>query len=45
MGRWSSDLYRVYVRACFEQSLQWTRTAGSTDTHPVADTFDEVEHY
>ena len=45
MGRWSSDLYRVYVRACFEQTVQWTATMGSTSTHPITDTFDEVEHY
>ena len=31
MGRWSSDLYRLYVRACFEQCVKWSRLAGSTD--------------
>ena len=30
MGRWSSDCLRLYVRACFESTLQWTRTAGSS---------------
>ena len=45
MGRWSSDLYRVYVRACFEQTIKWTCTMGSTATNPIRDTFDEVEHY
>ena len=47
MGRWSSDLYRLYVRACFEKSIEWSRRCGSTsvqDLAGVAD-FDEVEHY
>ena len=47
MGRWSSDLYRLYVRASFEKSLEWSRRAGSTSVHDVAGVteFDEVEHY
>ena len=35
MGRWSSDCWRLYVRACFEQSLDWTRRAGSQRVHDV----------
>ena len=29
MGRWSSDCYRLYVRACFEKTLDWTRSHAS----------------
>jgi hypothetical protein len=46
MGRWSSDCYRLYVRACFESTLKWTRAAGSTQVHDVAgEDFDEVDFY
>ena len=45
LGRWSSDLYRLYVRACFEQSIEWTRKAGSTKVSDVAASFDEVDDY
>ena len=46
MGRWSSDLHRLYVRACFEQCCSWTRRAGSTSASAVAGTeFDEVDGY
>jgi|TARA_B110000027_G_C15877819_1_gene194034 hypothetical protein len=46
MGRWSSDLHRLYVRACFEQCCSWTRRAGSTSASAVAGTeFDEVDAY
>ena len=45
MGRWSSDCYRLYVRACFEQTMQWTVTAGSTRVSDVAGEFDEVDAY
>ena len=36
MGRWSSDCWRLYVRACFEQTLVWTRKAGSQIVNDVA---------
>ena len=47
MGRWSSDLYKLYVRACFEKSMEWSRVAGSTPVHDMAGTieFDEVADY
>jgi hypothetical protein len=45
MGRWSSDLHRLYVRACFEQCVDWTRKAGSTAVSDLAGTFDEVDFY
>jgi hypothetical protein len=45
MGRWSSDLHRLYVRACFEQCVDWTRRAGSTQVSDLAGTFDEVDYY
>ena len=45
MGRWSSDLHRLYVRACFEQCCEWTRKAGSTQVSDVAGEFDEVDSY
>ncbi|OUV34607.1 MAG: hypothetical protein CBC48_05665 [bacterium TMED88] len=45
MGRWSSDLHRLYVRACFEQCVDWTRKAGSTQVTDLAGTFDEVDFY
>ena len=45
MGRWSSDLHRLYVRACREQCLRWTQRAGSTQVSDVAGTFEEVDYY
>ena len=45
MGRWSSDIHRLYVRACFEQCLEWTRKAGSAKHTAVAVEFDEVDDY
>jgi hypothetical protein len=45
MGRWSSDMHRLYVRACFEQCRAWTRKAGSTQVSDVAGQFDEVDDY
>ena len=45
MGRWSSDIYRLYVRACFERCAEWTRRAGSTQVTDVARTIDEVDDY
>ena len=45
MGRWSSDIHRLYVRACFEQCLDWSRRAGSTATREVAADYAEVDDY
>ena len=45
MGRWSSDIYRLYVRACFSQTVEWSRRAGSQVVHDVAQEFDEVDSY
>ena len=45
MGRWSSDIYHLYVRACFERCCEWTRKAGSTVVTDVARTVDEVHYY
>ena len=45
MGRWSSDCYRLYVRACFQSTLKWSRLAGSTVVHDLAGEFDEVDFY
>ena len=51
MGRWSSDCYRLYVRACFEQTMAWTRKLGSqlVHLHDVQGTYErraqETEQY
>ena len=45
MGRWSSDLHRLYVRACFEQCQDWTRRAGGAVVSELAGEFDEVDDY
>ena len=45
MGRWSSDIYRLYVRACFERCCEWTKRAGSTHVTDVVVDFDEVDSY
>ena len=49
MGRWSSDCYRLYVRACFEQTLAWTRKLGSQKVNDVQGTYErsaqETEEY
>jgi hypothetical protein len=45
MGRWSSDIYRLYVRACFSETLKWSRHAGSQHVDDVAQEFEEVDSY
>ena len=46
MGRWSSDCYRLYVRACYEQTLFWSSKCGSTQVRDLAGQwFDEVSYY
>jgi hypothetical protein len=47
MGRWSSDMHRLYVRACFQDCCDWTRRAGSQSYDDVEGgvAFDEVEDY
>ena len=46
MGRWSSDMHRLYVRACFEQCCEWTRRAGTQSVSDLAGMpFDEVDDY
>ena len=45
LGRWSSDCFRLYVRACYEQCTAWSRKAGSADVTSVAADFDEVDEY
>ena len=45
MGRWSSDLYRLYVRACFEQCCKWSARVGSTKFSATAGVYDEVDSY
>ena len=44
-GRWSSDLYRLYVRCCYQQCVAWTAKAGSTTFTPTAAVYDEVDDY
>ena len=45
MGRWSSDCYRIYVRACFSTTLEWSRRCGSQSVDDVAGEFAEVDCY
>ena len=45
MGRWSSDCYRLYVRACFGQTLECSRRCGSQMVSDVAAEFEEVDSY
>jgi len=45
MGRLSSDCYRLYVHACFNQTLEWMQRAGSTVVDDVAGEFEEVDCY
>lgn len=45
MGRWSSDIHRLYVRACYEQCLDWTRRCGSASSTSIAADIDEVDDY
>ena len=45
MGRWSSDCYRLYVRACWAQTLGWSRACGSQRVEDVAEQFAEVDCY
>ena len=42
LGRWSSDCWRLYVRACFEQTMQWTRRLGSQQVHDLNGEYEEA---
>ena len=44
MGRWCSDIHRLYVRACFERCCEWTKMAGSVVVTDVAQIFDFDDH-
>lgn len=44
MGRWSSDIHRLYVRACFEHVCEWTARAGSAAPNTIeGHVFDDIE--
>ena len=45
MGRWSSDIHRLYVRACYEQCIDRTKRCGSANASSIAADFDEVDDY
>ena len=45
MGRWSSDIHQLYVRACYERCCEWSRLAGSAVVTDVVVDFDEVDAY
>ena len=45
MGRWSSDIHRLYVRACYEACCAWTAKAGSQQVNDLDGEFDEVDEY
>ena len=45
MGRWSSDIYSLYVRACLERCCDWSRRAGSVAVTDLEGTIDEVYYY
>ena len=45
LGRWSSDIHKIYVRACYGACTEWTRRAGSTSVAEVAADFVEVDDY
>jgi hypothetical protein len=45
MGRWSSDIYRLYVRACFDRCCDWSAQAGSCAVTDSVVDFDEVDDY
>ena len=42
MGRWSSDIHKLYVRACFERCVEWSRKAGSAHVSDVV--YDVGDH-
>ena len=44
MGRWSSDIYRLYVRTCHEACASWTARACSTAFTQAVE-FEEVDSY
>ena len=45
MGRWSSDCYKLYVRACFSRCADWTRCAGSAKVSDSIVEYSEVDFY
>ena len=46
MGRWSSDIYRLYVRACYEHECRaWTAKGGSTTVSDLAGEYSEVDGF
>ena len=45
MGRWSSDLHRLYVRCCYRTCAEWGSRIGSAEVEPDAVEVDEVDFY
>ena len=45
MGRWSSDCYRLYVRASYESTLHWSKMCRSTKVSDIAQDYEEVDYY
>jgi hypothetical protein len=35
LGRWSSEIFRLYTRACFNDSLAWSAKMGHADASPL----------
>lgn len=45
MGRWSSDIYLIYVHSDRARAAEVTRRLASTTVKPTEDPFDEVDDY
>ena len=45
IGRWSSDVYLIYVHADCERAVEMSRRLASTQCSPAEDPFIEVEFY
>ena len=45
MGRWSSDLHRLYVRCCYAACARWGARMGSAEVSTQSVVFDEVDEY
>ena len=45
MGRWSSDLHRLYVRCCYRTCARWGSKIGSAEVEPDCEEIDELQYY
>jgi len=45
MGRWDSEVYRIYIRADAGRAAHCSRAIGRKEVSPLQDAFEEIDYY